>query len=198
MGRFVDMSGRRSGILTAIKNTGKIGPRGFRVWIARCDCGNTIECLSSTFSGRGKKSCGCLAITPLHVIKSFMSQYSRGAKLRDYPFELSIKEFSKIVVENCYYCGARPVEKRALNKSYKLKIKVNGIDRVDNSKGYISGNCVACCEDCNFFKSSMSADKFLRLINRIYEHRKTEQIRGRASSLSGFSGRVCTELTIPL
>jgi hypothetical protein len=32
----------------------------------------------------------------------------------------------------------------------------NGIDRIDNTKGYTSGNCLACCIRCNKLKGKLS------------------------------------------
>jgi hypothetical protein len=37
----------------------------------------------------------------------------------------------------------------------------NGIDRVDNSKGYILGNCVPCCSWCNRAKADGTLAKFM-------------------------------------
>jgi hypothetical protein len=37
----------------------------------------------------------------------------------------------------------------------------NGIDRVDNTKGYSVDNCVPCCRRCNVAKADMTPDQFL-------------------------------------
>lgn len=47
---------------------------------------------------------------------------------------------------------------------------VNGIDRVDNSLGYVADNCVPCCEACNRAKLQMSSTDFINLANRIVTH----------------------------
>ena len=49
-------------------------------------------------------------------------------------------EFSSLVDKECYYCH------------YYKKEEVNGIDRVDNTKGYTKENSVSCCEMCNRIK----------------------------------------------
>jgi len=43
-----------------------------------------------------------------------------------------------------------------------------GIDRVDNSKGYIPTNVVPCCGVCNFMKGRLGLDIFLTQIKRIH------------------------------
>jgi len=45
------------------------------------------------------------------------------------------------------------------NKSY---LKGFGIDRIDNSKGYIEGNMVPCCKICNWMKSDKSSIDFIQ------------------------------------
>lgn len=45
----------------------------------------------------------------------------------------------------------------------------NGIDRLDNSKGYTLGNTVSCCKGHNTMKSSLSTNEFLELIRSAYK-----------------------------
>ena len=47
---------------------------------------------------------------------------------------------------------------------------VNGIDRVDSSKGYVEDNVVSCCKYCNTAKNTMSRDEFFKWIKRVYEY----------------------------
>lgn len=48
----------------------------------------------------------------------------------------------------------------------------NGIDRMDNSKGYVDGNVLPCCSICNHAKHVMNYDDFISWINRIVNFRK--------------------------
>ena len=53
--------------------------------------------------------------------------------------------------------------------SYKDKYElVNGIDRLDSSKGYTINNCVPCCSKCNLMKSNFKKEDFLQHISKIY------------------------------
>ena len=56
-------------------------------------------------------------------------------KKRNYCFELSHEEFNLIISRNCYYCGRIP-EQLAYNKTKTDCVIYNGIDRVENEKGY--------------------------------------------------------------
>lgn len=89
--------------------------------------------------------------------KNKYNSYRISAKKRDYKFELTKKEFSKIFHESCNYCN---------------KEDARGIDRVDNSLGYNKENCVACCEMCNKMKWKWSKEEFLIQIEKIYKYNK--------------------------
>lgn len=78
------------------------------------------------------------------------------AKQRAYAVELSIEEFEQIVKAPCTYCGDNGQRR--------------GIDRVDNSKGYIRENCVACCKLCNYIKRTMTVQDFLAHIKKIHDY----------------------------
>jgi hypothetical protein len=43
----------------------------------------------------------------------------------------------------------------------------NGIDRKNNSLGYVSNNCVPCCSECNLMKRKMSVNQFLEHMRKI-------------------------------
>jgi hypothetical protein len=75
--------------------------------------------------------------------------YVKGAARRNYAFELSMEEFIELIFSPCYYCG----ETGDVHKSHR-----NGVDRVDNSKGYVKGNVVSCCWNCNLLKKSVSVN----------------------------------------
>jgi len=72
--------------------------------------------------------------------------YKKRAE-KNFPNEkmISEKEFNLLVEKDCYYCGEKGP---------------NGIDRVDNLKGYIKGNCVPCCKHCNYVKGDLSIKDF--------------------------------------
>lgn len=48
----------------------------------------------------------------------------------------------------------------------------NGIDRVNNAKGYVTGNVVSCCKNCNLMKKNMSADAFIAHVRRIASYQE--------------------------
>jgi hypothetical protein len=62
-----------------------------------------------------------------------------------------------------------------VHPEYNGRFIASGIDRVDNSKGYIPGNCVACCGTCNLAKRELTVDEFLTWAHRLVEF----QMRGK-------------------
>jgi len=102
-------------------------------------------------------------------MKSMLTHYKKSAERRKLPFTLTESEFEELTKKNCDYCG-EPPELRAYSPSQKAR-PVMGIDRVDSSKGYESDNCVPCCKECNFLKSNLPLDSFLKRVEMIYLRR---------------------------
>ena len=67
-------------------------------------------------------------------------------------FTINFEQFVKMSQENCYYCNGKVEDVgNTINYSYET-VKYNGIDRINNTKGYVPGNCRPCCKSCNMFK----------------------------------------------
>jgi hypothetical protein len=83
------------------------------------------------------------------------SVYVRSANIKNIEFSLTYENYISIVEKECYYCGIQQ------EKGF------NGIDRLDQSKGYVLENCVSCCKMCNFMKGSLSDDVFIKRAEHI-------------------------------
>jgi len=79
-----------------------------------------------------------------------------GAKIRNLEFSLTRKQFVEIVSGPCFYCGENE--------------KKRGIDRQNNSVGYISSNCVSCCWKCNRMKNCLHSKEFIYHIKKILDY----------------------------
>lgn len=100
---------------------------------------------------------------PIELSKDEQSLYSRyqySAKTRGYEFNLSTDSFKRLIYSKCYFCGIGP-------KQTHKSIAYNGIDRLDNTKGYERTNCLACCKVCNRAKGTMGSDEFMEYTVRI-------------------------------
>jgi len=113
----------------------------------------------------------------VHLIKpnglaSFDATYNSYVKeAKDRNLEWMIDEiiFRSLTSQNCYYCGKPPSQIRCKNSRMNGNYYYNGLDRVDNDKGYILENIVTCCKECNYAKRKMSKKDFLAMVKRIYE-----------------------------
>lgn len=91
------------------------------------------------------------------------NSYIKGAKDRGINFSLSKEIFNKLIIEPCFYCA-----------KFKEK-EVNGIDRIDNNKGYEEGNVVSCCSICNIAKGRQHPQEFIDKLRSIHLYYTTHQ-----------------------
>ena len=155
---------------------------GRRRWNCECDCGNHHIVGTSDLKNGRVLSCGCYNSeksserfskpdeeTSLNAI---FRNYKANAEKRNLEFCLQKSDFEKIIKENCFYCGSSPfkIVKLSRKKKNRSNYLYNGIDRIDNSRGYILDNVVSCCETCNRMKMAMKKEDFIYKVEQIYNH----------------------------
>lgn len=75
------------------------------------------------------------------VPKSRFSRFKKRCKLTGKEFDLTFEQWSTLVLDKpCHYCSG------------PLETKGCGLDRKNNSLGYIVSNVVSCCKECNRLK----------------------------------------------
>jgi len=173
--------GEVRGRLTLVAKADPIKDRPRRThtyWTFRCSCGTIKAFRVSRVVSGNTKSCGCLRVDRLKLprphrrvsdaaAKQTWSGYGRNAKSRSLSFELSFDEFFTLSQKNCHYCGVEPSNFSKCKSHYKKEFTYNGIDRVDNSLGYVLENCVPCCKICNSAKSNLTEGQFQQWIDRL-------------------------------
>jgi hypothetical protein len=96
-------------------------------------------------------------------------------------FNLTKEQFYVLATSNCFYCNeppslkCHPTVKKGGRKgkaviNYDRYHLYNGIDRIDNRKGYDLENVVSCCWVCNISKRTMSVKSFYAWVCRAYHH----------------------------
>ena len=167
-----DLAGRRFGkLLVLCCLDGTVKPSRRR-WLCRCDCGKTKSIRAINLTWGGTRSCGCLggpSRKPDATIRRIYNIYSKGARERGLSFNLTLDEVKSITTLSCWYCGDSPRLYSPEPAKY-APVLYNGIDRIDNSKGYSPGNCVSCCTRCNLMKSDLSIDSFVQHCVKVYLH----------------------------
>ena len=111
-----------------------------------------------------------------------LSRYKREAKKKGLNFSLTKDQFKQITQQNCYYCDSLPkqesftVSRTPTEESKNHSVfTYNGIDRIDNGKGYSIENCLPCCGGCNWMRNRYSQIHFFIKVKRIYEHLNLNQ-----------------------
>jgi len=110
-------------------------------------------------------------LRPFDVItNNYYRSYKSSAKRRGLVFELTLGEFKDLASTPCYHCGTlacRVCRVSSYKRKRNYRSKVNGVDRLDSSIGYVAENCVPCCTDCNRAKWEMTTDQFHAWVKRI-------------------------------
>lgn len=90
-------------------------------------------------------------------IRYKIREYKASAKKRGLAFPLTHEQVENLVTQPCHFCGTP---------------SAGGIDRKDNSQGYLLENCLPCCQYCNRAKYTRTYDEFEGWIARLIEFRK--------------------------
>ena len=94
--------------------------------------------------------------------------YRKRAAKSKREWSISLEDARQLFVNQCVYCGAAPGN--SMKGTGNDTFVYSGIDRVDNAKGYVLGNCVSCCLTCNIAKRKMSVDDFKRWVYTVCRH----------------------------
>ena len=92
-------------------------------------------------------------------IKYVYGDYKCRADKKHLEFSITLEQFDQIVRQPCYLCGKSSVGGH-----------INGVDRYDNTQGYILLNCRPCCGTCNYMKKQLPFDDFVNKLKKINEY----------------------------
>jgi hypothetical protein len=163
---FKDLTGQKFGRLAVISVNGSDKCKKI-LWLCKCECGNTKIIRADNLTTGRTRSCGCL-VGEFNIEQFSLPEgeaafnqlyltYINSAKRRGYPFELNKEHFRALVTNNCSFCNRPP---KQVNKTKSSSFVYNGIDREDNSKGYVKGNVYTCCKFCNYAKGTQTMRQF--------------------------------------
>lgn len=138
MTKKIDLTGRKFGKLTVIREDGRKGKD--LLWLCKCDCGKYTTVFGNNLRRGHTKSCGCLQIK------------HKGTGSRLYTIWQHIKQRTCDKKHAAYYrYGGRGIticdEWKNSFEAFRDWALENGysdslsIDRIDNDKGYFPENC---------------------------------------------------------
>lgn len=173
-----DYTDKTYGELTALYSLGYTNRGGSMYWQMRCSCGEEVPRIPAKLVFKPNATCGHAWMGSSKFVpkESYRSLYRLNIihqhRIGDFAGEpISIEEYAEMAQQDCYYCGAPPANENINNR---LPTHYQGIDRTDNCVGYITGNCVPCCWECNSLKSNRNKQPFVDRIQRIYRHLRSE------------------------
>ena len=180
--RFVDRIGNIFGRLT-ILGLNRYNKHNQAMWLCRCECGGQVIVPWHNLRWGGTRSCGCLlqevrrspkgpqrwrqignGVAARNVV---VRLYMNGAARRNLSWGLTDKDLEALFKGCCHYCGCDPWQ-ISQSSHYSGNYVYNGIDRLDNSKGYEDGNVVSCCKVCNLCKGQMSELQFYAWLDKVH------------------------------
>lgn len=110
-----------------------------------------------------------------------------SALVRGHSFELTASQHREIINNPCFHCGELPqrfnpysVDKKRGSAVSQIRfdqawIVKNGVDRLDNTKGYTEDNCVAACQVCNYSRQDLTVADFLQHCRKIVAYSERRQ-----------------------
>jgi len=169
MSELINMIGKKFNRLRVIKRNYPNSQYGQPKYLCKCDCGKEVIVYGYSLRNGNTKSCGCLKTDlagnqkrlnyGLANIRLAISNYKRRAKRKGQEYNLTEEQFIELTQKDCHYCGAKPNNKN-IKKGCNGDYIYNGLDRVDNDKGYTMDNVVPCCRNCNRAKYKMTLQEF--------------------------------------
>jgi len=137
-------------------------------WKCKCVCGKITTVWGGHLKSGHTQSCGCYKIDRSREVSTGQTwsrlppgesgfnalycQYKNGAKRRNLAFNISRTKFKELVTKNCYYCNKPPSNiiygsiKGYTKKGIKnSKFIYNGLDRINNNRGYSVNNILTSC-----------------------------------------------------
>jgi hypothetical protein len=158
---------------------------GHLIYRCKCQCGQIKNVQRYHLLSGQIKSCGCLWRESIlnHAkgrrkakgaanARGLYTRYRYNTIHRGHEFSLTEAEFLAITVKPCHYCGQPPSSKLSLKGSFGA-YTFNGLDRIDNKKGYVPGNVQPCCKQCNRAKGTLSHKEFMAWVKRLIKHSLT-------------------------
>ncbi len=176
--RVKEEIGNRYGRVVVIAKGSKPTGQG-AMWLCRCDCGKEFVTRGSALRKGDTQSCGCVAVEKLRAAvmlpegiaarNQTLRRLKANAAERGIEWELTDAQALEIMRQNCHYCGGG-FSNLSSHPDFNGNFAYNGIDRVDNTKGYVTGNIVPCCKHCNIAKRDRTVGEFLEWIERVYQY----------------------------
>jgi len=139
-GRFIEMTGRRFGYLTAVSLAPRL--KGEISWRCLCDCGNTHVVTGQLLRRGGVRSCGCKRYgqAKTHGARH-TSEWVIWSSMRGRCNNPNDKAYARYGGRGIFVCGEWEAFEKFLSDMGPRPSKKHSLDRIDNNGGYSKENC---------------------------------------------------------
>ena len=160
--------GKQYGRLTVVERMGTQGSNA--MWLCQCECGRKTVARGTNLRGGLSTSCGWSRTLPdgEAAFNAMFTNRRHSARKRGLEWALTKAQVRTFAGQRCHYCGIEP-SSVSHQPGPGADYVYNGMDRVDNSRGYTIDNVVTCCVTCNKAKNTMTQGEFARWIVRVYQ-----------------------------
>lgn len=143
--KTIDITGKRSGTLTAIRPDGK-DSSGSNVWLCRCDCGKEVRLRVNHINRNLAKSCGCANPRGTTHGKSRIKGpdrevYKIWGEMKRRCYDPSSDSFERYGARGIYVCTEWLDDVARFIADMGPRPKGYQIDRTDNDGPYSPENC---------------------------------------------------------
>lgn len=156
MGKMIDLTGQKFGLLTVVKNAGKLDNRRY-YWDCDCDCGGHVTVLGTSLRNGNTKSCGCQKFKGLI---QYNLQQSEEAKI-----PIGTKFGKLTVIEDI---GLREQTQGHRRRWYKCQCDCGNITEAMGN-ALKEGQKIS-CGSCLSSKGEFQIEELLKQNNIIYNH----------------------------
>lgn len=152
------------------------------LWNVRCVCGTERKLIRNHL--QRFKSCGCLRYELQckgnfqgcgELPKSYWSDLTNKARLRDIPFLISIDEAWELFEKQNGKCALTGERLKFRRKNGKI-IGTASLDRIDSTKGYTIGNIQWIHKTVNAMKSNHPEKEFIDFCKKVAQYNETQII----------------------
>jgi 5-methylcytosine-specific restriction endonuclease McrA len=180
--KIINFENKQIGMLKILKMLPERKEKGRVVWQCECKCGEIVKVSSAGLLKNKINACKkCTALsrksldrTPILKHRIYKHYHFRSKK-KNIPFDISFEKFTYLSDQPCHYCGLKN-SNLSTERTYKGKkvtdavVFYNGLDRIDNNKGYTEDNIYTCCQICNYAKNNMSLEQFELWLTQTYNY----------------------------
>lgn len=163
-----DISDQKIGKWTILERIGVAKNSRTPLWRCRCSCGFITNVRASNLHSKSTKKCiKCCFISDEDMKKNYFRRISVGAKKRNIPFKISIKETFELFEKQNHLCSILRIplffERNNITAS---------LDRIDSSRGYMEDNIQWVHKVINVMKNKLSNMELINISKYIYEINK--------------------------